>query len=86
MTLINIKPVAVGLNQTANAISIQVLTLDLTPEKFNLNARFFSIDSKNIQTELLNIPFELPIEDYSNWISDTYLENKSLEALNLERA
>lgn len=86
MTLINIIPVTVGYNQTANAIAIQVLTLDLTPEKFNLNGRFFYVDSENIKTELANIPFELPIEDYIKWLTDEYLENKCLEALNLERA
>lgn len=85
MTTINIKPVPVGFNRTANAISIQVLTLNIKPEKFNLNARFFSV-IEDKKTELANVPFELPLEDYDNWQTDEYLENKSLQALNLERA
>jgi hypothetical protein len=85
MNLIKIKPVSVGLNIQANAVSIQVLTLDIAPEKFNLNARFFFVDEET-KKEVSNIPYELPLEDYKEWITDEFLENKSLKHLNLERA
>jgi len=85
MNLIKIKPVSVGLNIQANAVSIQVLTLDIAPEKFNLNARFFFVDEET-KKEISNIPYELPLEDYNEWITDEFLENKSLKHLNLERA
>lgn len=84
MNLINIKPVAVGLNITANAVAIQVLTLDIKPIAFNLNARFFDV-TEDKQTEVANIPFTLPLEDYDNWQTDEYLENKSLAKLGLTR-
>jgi len=80
MNIIDIKPVAVALNVTANKVAFQVLTLDLTPKTFNLNARFFSD-----KVEVSNVPFELPISDYNDWKSDLELENKCLTALNLER-
>jgi len=86
MNKINIKPVVVGLNITANAVAIQVLTLDITPEVFNLNARFFNVNQKEgLGPEVANIPFTLPLEDYENWQTNEYLENKSLAALNLEK-
>jgi hypothetical protein len=85
MNLIKIKPVSVGLNIQANAVAIQVLTLDIAPEKFNLNARFFFVDEET-KKEVSNIPYELPLEDYKEWITDEFLENKSLKHLNLERA
>ena len=85
MNLINIKPVSVALGVTANAVSFQVLTLDIWPKDFKLNARFFSVTDEG-QKEVSNVPFSLPLEDYENWNADTYLENKSLAALNLERA
>jgi len=81
MNIINITPVSVALNITANKVTFQVLTLDLTPETFNLNARFF-----NEEVEVSNVPFELPIEDYTNWKSDSELETKCLAALNLTKA
>jgi len=84
MNIINIKPIAVALNTIANAVSFQVLTLSLPPQTFSLNARFFQVteDSKN---EVSNVPFTLPLEDYETWQNDTELENKCLEALNLQR-
>ena len=84
MNLIKIKPVQVALNTTANAVAIQVLTLNIAPENFNLNARFFFVDGE-IKSEVSNVPFSLPIEDYNKWVTDEYLENASLNALNLER-
>jgi len=84
MNLINIKPIAVALNTTANAVSFQVLTLSLPPQNFLLNARFFQVD-ENLKVEVSNVPFELSLEDYENWQNDTELENKCLAALNLER-
>ncbi len=90
MKIIDIKPVAVGLNITANAVSFQVLTLDITPKQFKLNARFFYINAEpgleTERTEVSNTPFELPIEDYNNWQTDEYLESKCLTKLGLERA
>ncbi len=86
MNLIKIKPVSVGLNIQANAVAIQVLTLDIAPEKFNLNARFFFVDEEEKKKEVSNIPYELSLEDYKEWITDEFLENKSLKHLNLERA
>jgi hypothetical protein len=85
MNLIKIKPVEVALNTTSNAVAFQVLTLDIAPEKFNLNARFFFVNEET-KKEVSNVPFELPLEDYKEWITDEFLENKSLKHLNLERA
>ena len=85
MNTINITPVTVAFNKIANAVSFQVLTLDLTPEKFYLNAKFFNVFENN-KIELANVPFELPIEDYKNWQNDAELEAKCLTALNLNRA
>lgn len=81
MNIINIKPVLVGFNLTANKVSFQILTFDLSPKEFNLVAKFY-----NDNNEIANIPFELPIEDYNNWKSDSGLENKCLVALNLDKA
>ena len=91
MTLIKINPVVVALNTTANAVAIQVLTLDIKPQAFKLNARLFNVEpatetTPENKTEVANIPFELPIEDYDNWQTDEYLETKSLQALNLTKA
>ncbi len=85
MNTINIKPVPVGFNKLANAVCFQVLTLDLNPNKFYLNAKFFNVSESN-KIELANVPFELPIEDYKNWQNDAILETKCITALNLERA
>ncbi len=85
MNKINIEPVTVGLGITANVVAFQVLTFDLSPETFNLNARFYNeIEAET--KEVSNIPFTLPIEDYETWKSDAVLENKCLKALNLVRA
>ena len=84
MNTINITPVAVGLNQAANAVLFQIQTLNLPPTEFIFNARFFWI-TNNIQKEVANVPFLLPIEDYNNWNSDVELENKCLSALSLQR-
>lgn len=89
MNKIKIKPISVGLNTTANEVSIQVLTLDITPEAFKLNARFYdtqTIGEETTSKEVYNAPFELPIEVYNNWQQDSYLENESLAKLGLERA
>jgi hypothetical protein len=85
MNQINIEPVTVGLGITANVVAFQVLTFDLSPITFNLNARFYN-ETKDEVKEVSNIPFTLPIEDYETWKSDTELENKCLKALNLVRA
>ena len=84
MNTINITPVVVAFNTTANAVSFQVLTLNLTPTEFKLNARFYNVHEKQT-TEVANIPFALPFEDYENWNSDLELENKCLSALSLQR-
>jgi hypothetical protein len=85
MNKINIEPVTVGFNITANVVAFQILTFDLSPIEFNLNARFYNkIEAETI--EVCNIPFTLPIEDYETWKSDAVLENKCLKALNLVRA
>jgi hypothetical protein len=85
MNKINIEPVTVGLGITANVVAFQILTFDLSPITFNLNARFYVETEKQIK-EVSNIPFTLPLEDYESWKSDTELENKCLKALNLVRA
>jgi hypothetical protein len=85
MNQINIEPVTVGFNITANVVAFQVLTFDLSPLTFNLNARFYLETEEEIK-EVSNIPFTLPIEDYETWQSDAVLENKCLKALNLVRA
>ena len=85
MNKINIEPVVVGLNITANVVSFQILTFDLSPITFNLNARFYNETNDELQ-EVSNIPFTLPLEDYESWKSDSVLENKCLKALNLIRA
>jgi len=85
MNQINIEPVTVGLGITANVVSFQILTFDLSPIEFNFNARFYNETEKEIK-EVSNIPFTLPIDDYESWKSDAVLENKCLKALNLVRA
>jgi len=85
MNQINIEPVIVGFNITANVVAFQVLTFDLSPITFNLNARFYFETEEEIK-EVSNIPFTLPIEDYETWKSDSVLENKCLKALNLVRS
>jgi|LakMenE01Jun11ns_1017448.scaffolds.fasta_scaffold9567095_2 hypothetical protein len=85
MNKINIEPVTVGLGITANVVAFQVLTFDLSPDTFNLNARFYNEIEAELK-EVSNIPFTLPIEDYETWKSDAVLENKCLKALNLVRA
>jgi hypothetical protein len=85
MNKINIEPVVVGWNITANVVSFQILTFDLSPLTFNLNARFYNETEEKIK-EVCNIPFTLPLEDYETWKSDSVLENKCLKALNLVRA
>jgi hypothetical protein len=85
MNKINIEPVIVGFNITANVVAFQVLTFDLSPDTFNLNARFYNEIEAEIK-EVSNIPFTLPLEDYETWKSDAVLENKCLKALNLVRA
>ena len=85
MNQINIEPVIVGFNITANVVAFQVLTFDLSPITFNLNARFYNETQEEIK-EVSNIPFSLPLEDYETWKSDSVLENKCLKALNLVRA
>jgi hypothetical protein len=85
MNKINIEPVTVGLGITANVVAFQVLTFDLSPDTFNLNARFYN-ETETETKEVSNIPFTLPIEDYETWKSDAVLENKCLKALNLVRA
>jgi hypothetical protein len=82
MNQINIEPVTVGFNITANVVAFQVLTFDLSPITFNLNARFYN-ETKDEIKEVSNIPFTLPLEDYETWKSDSVLENKCLKALNL---
>lgn len=84
MNTINITPVVVAFNTTANAVSFQVLTLNLTPTEFKLNARFYNVQEKQT-TEVANILFALPLEDYNNWNSDVELENKCLSALGLQK-
>ena len=79
--MISIKEISVGFNLTANMVSFQILTFDLSPKEFNLVAKFY-----NDNVEISNVPFQLPIEDYTNWKSDSGLENKCLVALNLEKA
>lgn len=91
MTLIEIQPVAVGFGVTANHVAIQVLTLDIKPKEFNLNARFYNVipatdDKPEQKEEVANVPFSLPLEVYDNWDNDLYLENESLKKLNLTRA
>jgi len=81
MNLINIKPVFVALNTTANKVAFQVLTLDLSPKEFKLNARFYQDDA-----EITNIPFELDLSFYESWTNDVELENECLKHFNLERA
>lgn len=78
--MIKIKEISVGFNLTANNVSFQVLTFDLSPKEFNLVAKFYCDNN-----EVVNVPFQLPIEDYNNWKSDSGLENKCLVALNLEK-
>jgi hypothetical protein len=85
MNKINIEPVVVGWGITANVVAFQVLTFDLSPLTFNLNARFYNETETELK-EVSNIPFTLPIEDYESWKSDAVLENKCLKALNLVRA
>jgi hypothetical protein len=85
MNQINIEPVIVGLGITANVVSFQILTFDLSPITFNLNARFYNENNDELK-EVSNIPFTLPLEDYETWKSDSVLENKCLKALNLVRA
>jgi hypothetical protein len=84
MNQINIEQVVVGFNITANVVSFQILTFDLSPIEFNFNARFYVETAEEIK-EVCNIPFTLPIEDYETWKSDAVLENKCLKALNLVR-
>jgi hypothetical protein len=85
MNKINIEPVTVGLGITANVVAFQILTFDLSPDTFNLNARFYNeIEAET--KEVSNIPFTLPLEDYETWNSDAVLENKCLKTLNLVRA
>jgi hypothetical protein len=78
--MIRIKEISVGFNLTANMVSFQVLTFDLSPIEFKLVAKFYFDNN-----EVANVPFQLPIEDYNNWKSDSGLENKCLVALNLEK-
>ena len=85
MNKINIEPVTVGLGITANVVSFQILTFDLSPIEFNFNARFY-VETQDQIKEVSNIPFTLPLEDYESWKSDSVLENKCLKALNLVRA
>jgi hypothetical protein len=85
MNQINIETVTVGLGITANVVSFQILTFDLSPIEFNLNARFYNETQDQIK-EVSNIPFTLPLEDYESWKSDGVLENKCLKALNLVKA
>jgi hypothetical protein len=85
MNQINIIPVTVGFNITANVVSFQILTFDLSPITFNLNARFY-VETQDQIKEVSNIPFTLPLEDYESWKSDGVLENKCLKALNLVKA
>jgi hypothetical protein len=81
MNTINILPVFVALNTTANKVVFQVLTLDLSPTEFKLNARFFQDTN-----EITNIPFELPLSVYELWTDDKYLEDVCLSHFKLERA
>ena len=83
MELIKIKPVPVSLGTTANAVLFQVMTLDLSPSEFKLNARFFNVE-KETKTEVANVPFELPLADYETWTNDEVLADKCLTKLNLE--
>jgi len=84
MNTIKIEPVAVALNVLANAVSFEVLTLQIPPTTFNLNARFFSINGEQ-KTEVANISFSLPLADYEAWQSDAELENKCLIHLKLTK-
>jgi len=79
--MIQIKEISVGFNLTANNVSFQVLTFDLSPKEFNLVAKFYFDNN-----EVANVPFQLPIQAYDNWKVDSTLENKCLVALNLEKA
>ena len=84
MQKINIIPIVVALGISANAVSFEVLTLPIPPTTFKLNARFFNVQEDKTE-EVSNVPFELPLEDYNNWQSDTILEDKCLTKLGLKR-
>lgn len=84
MNIINIIPVAVGLNITANAVGFQVQNFNLTPEELPMNARFYNVEGES-KTEVSNIPFTLPKSVYDKWTTDSYLETESLKALNLTK-
>ena len=79
--MIRIKEISVGFNLTANMVSFQVLTFDLSPKEFKLVAKFYFDNN-----EVANVPFQLNITDYVNWKGDSALENKCILALNLEKA
>ena len=84
MQKINIIPIVVALGISANAVSFEVLTLPIPPTTFKLNARLFNVQEDKTE-EVSNVPFELPLEDYNTWQSDTILEDKCLTKLGLKR-